>query len=210
MNTSYNRIAGQSLERLAALSDGIFGVGMTLLVLDLRLPITASIHREADLAHGLTAIAPQLIMYAMSFMTLGIFWLGQQTQFHHLAHSDRHLVWIQFAFLFAVTGMPFSTKLLAEFHAYRLALLVYWLNILALGGALYASWRYAIHRRLLRPDVSVDVIAAITRRVVYAQCFYAFGALLCLVSVRASIGFIVLVQLNYALAPATWRQRQNV
>ena len=83
-------------------------------------------------------------MFAMSFMTLGIFWVGQQTQLNHLAHSDRHLAWIHIAFLFAVSMMPFSTKLLAEFIAYRLALLLYWCNILALGAVLYASWRYAL------------------------------------------------------------------
>ncbi|HLI29838.1 MAG TPA: TMEM175 family protein, partial [Terriglobia bacterium] len=46
MNTSYNRIAGQSVERLAALSDGIFAVAMTLLVLDLRVPLANTVHSE--------------------------------------------------------------------------------------------------------------------------------------------------------------------
>src|SRR5580658_7314443 len=129
MTTSYNQIAGQSVERLAALSDGIFAVAMTLLVLDLRVPAAEAIHSEHDLWHALVVLSPRLVMYMMSFLTLGIFWIGQQTQLNHLARSDRSLSWIHLAFLFLVSMTPFSTALLAEFVRYRPALLVYWLNI---------------------------------------------------------------------------------
>jgi len=91
MSTSYNRIAGQSVERLAALSDGIFAVAMTLLVLDLRAPAAEAVHDERDLWRALVALSPRLVMYTMSFLTLGIFWVGQQTQLNHLARSDRSL-----------------------------------------------------------------------------------------------------------------------
>jgi uncharacterized membrane protein len=76
----YDRITGQSVERLAALSDGIFAVAMTLLVLDLRVPAVEAVHAEHDLWRAFVALAPRLVMYAMSFLTLGIFWVGQQTQ----------------------------------------------------------------------------------------------------------------------------------
>ena len=89
MRTSYNRIAGQSIERLAALSDGIFAVAMTLLVLDLHAPARATVHTEHELWHALVAMAPQLITYLLSFVTLGIFWTRQQTQLHHVARGDR-------------------------------------------------------------------------------------------------------------------------
>ena len=115
MATSYNAISGQNVERLAALSDGIFAVAMTLLVLDLRVPATELVHSEHDLWHALASLSPQIIMYMMSFMTLGIFWVGQQTQLNHLARSNRSLAWVHIVFLFAVTIMPFSTRLLAEF-----------------------------------------------------------------------------------------------
>src|SRR5215472_18789845 len=80
-------------------------------------------------------------------LNASIFWVGQQTQLNHLARSDRHLTWIHIAFLFAVTITPFSTMLLAEFIRYRLALLVYWINVLLLGAVLYATWGYTIQAR---------------------------------------------------------------
>ena len=129
MSSLYDRIAGQSAERLAAL--------------ELRVPVRELIHSEGDLRHALAALAPQLLVYLMSFMTLGIFWVGQQTQLNNLARSDRDLTWIHMAFLFAVTIMPFSTRLLIEFVSFRTALVAYWANILVLGAALYLSWGYA-------------------------------------------------------------------
>ncbi len=138
----------------------------------------------------------------MSFMTLGIFWVGQQTQLNFLERSDRHLTWINIAFLFAVMIMPFSTlKLLAEFISYRTALLTYWGNIVFLGGILYGSWGYVTRTNLLRAGTPPEASAAICRRIVIAQSLYAFGALLCVFSTYLSIAFIILVQLNYAVAP---------
>jgi uncharacterized membrane protein len=206
MRVSYNLAAGQSIERLAALSDGVFAVAMTLLVLDLRLPATDAVHSEQGLWRALVALSPQLLMYLMSFITLGIFWVGQQTQLNHLSRSDRNLSWSQPAFLMAVTLMPFSTRLLAEFARYRIALLVYWVNILLLGAVLYGSWGYAVRRGLVKTDLPSEAIVAICRRIIIGQSLYAFGALLCVFSTRWSIAFIVFVQLYYAVAPGTWRR----
>ncbi len=209
MPTSYNQIAGQSAERLAALSDGIFAVAMTLLVLDLHMPAAEAVHNERGLWHALVALSPRLVMYMMSFLTLGIFWVGQQTQLNHLSRSDRSLSWIHILFLFAVSITPFSTMLLAEFPAYRLALIAYWLNILLLGSTLYLSWMCAIKKRLVKDDLPPEIPTAIKNRIVVGQALYAFGALLCLVSTYWSIAFIVLVQLDYAIAPRLPRRSRS-
>jgi uncharacterized membrane protein len=201
MKATYNEIAGQSVERLAALSDGVFAVAMTLLVLDLHVPLREAIHSDHDLWQGLIALSPKLLMYMMSFMTLGIFWVGQQTQLNHLSNSSRSLTWIHLLFLFAVTMTPFSTMLLAEFTAYRLALLAYWMNIFVLGATLYTSWTCAIKSGLVKEDIPSAIGTAVQRRILVAQSLYAFGALLCVFSTYWSVAFIVLVQLNYAVAP---------
>jgi len=208
MPATYNRIAGQSVERLAALSDGVFAVAMTLLVLDLKAPASEAIHSEGGLWAALTVLAPKLVMYMMSFLTLGIFWVGQQSQLNHLTRSDRALSWIHLLFLFFISMVPFSTSLLAEFTTYRIALLLYWLNILLLGVVLYVSWTCALNTDLMKGDAPEQVSKAIKRRILVAQVLYAVGALLCLVNTYWSIGFIVLVQLNYAIAPRLpWRKR---
>jgi uncharacterized membrane protein len=207
--TTYNQIAGQSVERLAALSDGIFGVAMTLLVLDLRVPASEAIHSERDLLHALIGLTPQLIMYMMSFLTLGIFWIGQQTQLNHLSRAHRSLAWMHLLFLFAVTLTPFSTRLLAEHSTYRTALLAYWFNILLLGSSLYFTWTCATKLGVLKDDMPSEVSEAIKRRIVIGQSLYAFGAALCIINTHWSIAFIVALQLYYAIAPRFGQRPQQ-
>ena len=199
LGTRYNQFAGGSVERLAAISDGIFAVGMTLLVLELKVPAHDGIHTEAELRAALAELAPRLLFYVMSFLTLGIFWVGQQTQLNHLARSDRNLSWLHLAFLFAVTMMPFSTSLMGEFLHFRTALLLYWFNILVLGALLLACWRYATSHALLKPDLPATTTGHVERRILIAQALYALGAALCVFGTLYSIGFILLVQVNYAL-----------
>jgi uncharacterized membrane protein len=201
MGVKYNLIAGHSLERVAALSDGVFSIAMTLLVLDLRVPATEAVHSESDLWKALAALAPRLLPYLMTFMTLGIFWVGQQTQLTYVERGDRNFAWIQIVFLLAVSLTPFSTALLAEFITYRTALLIYWSNVLLLGIMLYASWAYANRAGLVKGETTEEIRRAIDRRIVIAQSLYAFGAALCIIDTYVSIAFIVLLQLNYAIAP---------
>jgi uncharacterized membrane protein len=217
MPVSYRQIAGASLERLAALSDGIFAVAMTLLVLGLSVRVSAVAHPVRPLwAPGalgsehviwdlLGRLAPHLLAYLVSFLTLGIFWVGQQTQLHQFRRSDRDLTWIHLVFLFGVSLMPFSTMLLADYITYRLAVGVYWLNIVLLGALLYAGARYARRAGLLKEDVTAEITAASKRRIIAYQGLYAFGALLSVLSTYLSIAFIFAVQLNAAIAPRIWR-----
>jgi uncharacterized membrane protein len=150
-------------------------------------------------------MGPQLITCLMSFLTLTIFWNGQQTELNRFARADRHVTWLNMVFLSAVSVLPFSTRLLAEFIGFRVALLCYWVNIVAPGFLLYVIWQYARRNCLLQEDVSHEVRCAVERRILVAQALYAVGAALCLVNTYVSIGFIVLVQLNFAVAPRILR-----
>jgi len=205
MRGHYNLIAGQSIERLAALSDGVFAVAMTLLVLDLHTPAASTIHGERDLLGALAPLAPRLLVYLMSFLTLGIFWVGQQTQLNQFERADRDLSWMHLTFLFLVSLMPFSTALMAEFFHYRTAMVLYWFNIFLLGIVLLVSWRLALRHGLVVEAMRAGT-AAIERRIIVAQALYALGAALCVFSTSWSLGVIIVLQLNYALAPAFSRR----
>lgn len=201
MTTVYNRIAAGDVGRIAALTDGIFAFAATVLIIDIHTPDVADIHSEAELISALIGIAPQFLTWLMSLMTLGIFWVAQQTQLAQAARADRDLTWLHFVFLAFVTALPFSTRLLAEYFGYEAALLVYWLNIALCGFSLLACVLYADRAGLLRSDAPPHFTRALTRRVLIAQSLYAAGAALGLVSIPLGIGFIVLVQANFAVAP---------
>jgi uncharacterized membrane protein len=201
MPTLYNRIANRNLDRLSALSDGVFAFAMTLLVLELAMPAAGAVSSEHDLWRALGRLAPSVLMYLMGFLTLGIFWNGQQTQLNYIERSDRDLTWIHLAFLFTITLMPFSTRLLATFMPYRTAVIIYWLNILAPGVLLYVSWKYVTRREMIRADTPPEVRVAICRRVFWAQALYAVGVALCVFGSLWSVAFIFALQLNYAVAP---------
>jgi uncharacterized membrane protein len=203
MPVSYNDIVGQHIGRLANLSDSIFGVAMTLLVLEVRIP-ASYIASERQLWDGLIALAPRLLVYFMSFLTLGLFWNAQQVQLSRFAEGNRHLTWIHIAFLATVAVTPFSTALLENFIHLRVALAIFWLNLLLLGLMLYASWRYAAMNGLLRGDVSLETKTAIERRILLGQAFYAAGFALCVFSTFLSIAAIAMVQFVLALAPTIW------
>jgi uncharacterized membrane protein len=211
--TSYHPLSGRSVGRLAALSDGVFAIALTLLVLDLAVPVNHAIHAEQPIWHHGTLssedkvidvlgdLAPNFLTYLMSFLTLGIFWVGQQTQLEQLERSDRDFTWIQLVFLLGVTLIPFSTGLLSEYITYRSALVVYWLNLLVLGVVLYASLRYAERAHLVRADVSLAERGAVRRRIGIFQALYVFALLLSVFDTYLSIGFLVFVQLMSAIGP---------
>jgi uncharacterized membrane protein len=201
MRAHYNAFAGGDVGRIEALSDGIFAFAATVLMLDFRSPEPADIHSEAELLSALVASAHRLMPWLLSLLTLGIFWVAQQTQLSQLARSNRDLTWLHLTFLAIITVLPFTTRLLADFFSYRTAFLIYWANIFLLGVAVYVTWAYSERAKLLREDAPPELLGAFRRRVFIAQSLYAVGALFGLVSVPLGIALIILVQLNYAVAP---------
>jgi uncharacterized membrane protein len=202
MNEPYNRFTGQSLDRLTALTDGVFAVAMTLLVLDLRVPVgtAASAYSEHGLWEVLLKLGPNLAAYLLSFTMLGTFWLAQHTLLSILGHCDRTLTWIHLGFLFVVSLLPFSAALLAHFVHLRLAVGAYWLNILLLGVALECSARYG--RRTFRPDGPAGArLTTFRRRILLAQTLYALAALVCFISTQASVIALAVVQLYFIVSP---------
>ena len=199
---SYNLISGFRLQRIEAISDGVFAIALTLLALDIRVPAGRLVHSERDLMQAFLLLAPKLLTYFLSFITLGIYWLAQSTQFHYLAASDRGLNWINLFFLLATSTMPFTTAFLSEFIQFKFALALYWVNLSLLGQLLGFNWRHARRKQFLTISGAEEqaVTRAIRRRILGSQVLYTVAGLCCFVSTYLSIGLLVLIQLNYALA----------
>jgi uncharacterized membrane protein len=128
-----------SSARLEALTDGIFAIAMTLLVLDVRPPA------EIDLPH-LAEVVPSVIALAISFLVLGTLWFGHRTQFQLVPNADHPVVWLNIAMLGFVSLVPFSAALLARAPTNRVAVVFYGCNLALASLAHAVMWIYATSR----------------------------------------------------------------
>jgi uncharacterized membrane protein len=108
--------------RLDALSDAVFGVAMTLLVLDVRLPDEFHPHSARELLDGLLGLWPKFFPYAMSFLVLGLRWLAN-VQVRTLSEWVGHeygMWWL--VYLFLITCVPFTTMVAGRFVMFASAI----------------------------------------------------------------------------------------
>ncbi|WP_158675511.1 TMEM175 family protein [Nocardia stercoris] len=197
--SSYNEISGQSLERIRALSDGVFAVAMTLLVLDVKLPAGVG-DTDAQLWHAVADLAPKFTAYLLSFTMLGLFWLAQHTLLALPIRSDRPFTLTQLGFLFVVTLLPFSAAVLAEHPHTRVAIGLYWLNLLLMGLMLAVGRTYMVKAGHV-PDEQLDDATAYLDRLVLAQTLYALSAALCFADPIYSIVALLLAQSVFLVSP---------
>jgi uncharacterized membrane protein len=119
--------------RVEALSDGIFAVVMTVLVLDLKLPPNAAMRTNDELMTYFSSITHAFIVYVLSFIVLIMYWVAHNYQFHYVRRLDRELFWINLAFLLLTTTIPFTTNLVTTHPDLSAAVCLYAANILLLA-----------------------------------------------------------------------------
>jgi uncharacterized membrane protein len=155
-----------SKNRIEFLTDGIFAVVMTLLVLDISVPQISSHYAIGNVAAGTELVKrlfdlwPKMLSFGISFVILAIYWVAHHRQFHYIKHSNRALIWINMMFLMAICLIPFSTSLLGEYRELEMSILVYGGNSIVIASLVYAQWRYVTtshHGRLL--DENLDPIS---------------------------------------------------
>jgi uncharacterized membrane protein len=119
--------------RLLTLSDAVIAIALTLLVLQLRVPTASQVtdpDSAADLAAQLGAGSAQLISYGISFYVIAQFWMVHRQVFRLVGDPEEGLEWQNFAFLFTITIMPFTSILLGDFVSNPLAVDIFALNLL--------------------------------------------------------------------------------
>ncbi len=185
--------------RVEALSDGVFAIVMTLLVFDIRLPEMAEVD-AIGLSSALWQLRYSFIGYVVSFVLLGIYWLGHRNQFNYIRRADQTLHWLNILFFATSAFVPFSTGLLSRYPEQWLAQAIYGGNLIVIGLALYLHWGYAVHDyRLVDEDISPAVIRLGTQRCLLAPAGYSVAVLLGLLNPLFGLIVYAFVPLLYVL-----------
>jgi uncharacterized membrane protein len=131
--------------RVEALSDGVFAIAITLLVLDIAVPA----HAERDLLRAVGDQWPSYLAYAVSFSTIGALWLGHNAISEYLDRSDAVFIRLNLLLLLLVAFLPFPTRLFADYisedRPERVAATIYGVSLLVASTLLWVLWRYAVH-----------------------------------------------------------------
>ena len=102
--------------RLETLTDGVFAIAMTLLVLNLRFPVTKAGLTERELEQIVFGQSNVFFNYFLSFILLALFWMLHHQQFHFFRKTDRSHIWINIFILMFVALLPFSASLVGPFR----------------------------------------------------------------------------------------------
>jgi uncharacterized membrane protein len=195
-----------SVNRIEALTDGIYAVAMTLLVIDLKLPDAASLHAADQIVGGLLALLPKAMAWVMSFFVLSLFWVGHHRLYNHVRHVDGTLLAWNLLQLACASLMPFSSALIGEAGGSLAAQLVYSSNMALLGiTALVASRHVYRHPELTKVPVPAATHRAAMVRVGGVIVVSVVALLLTATLRRAGVGnlafalMLVIVPLSHAL-----------
>jgi uncharacterized membrane protein len=135
-----------SKSRLEALSDGVFAVVMTILVLQLGGAAISDAETATELEAALFAQWPTFVSYAISFLVVGLYWVSHHTYFTFIQDVDEPQLWLNLLFLFFLSLIPFAADLIGEHPYFRAGAVLYGLDLTACTGALYLNWQYAWNR----------------------------------------------------------------
>lgn len=192
---------GFPTERVKTLVDGIFAIAMTLLVLEIRLPIISPEHSTAEIAQALWELIPEFRGYFISFIILGIFWVGHHNFFHFVRKVDRPMPWFTIFFLMLISLIPFSASLVGKYGGEPIAVAIYGIQLVIIGISIYLGWVYATrHHHLVDHSLPPAVVRSIKKHILLAPIAYAIAVILALANFSIlSLAIFVVVPLYYIL-----------
>src|SRR5437016_14132903 len=191
--------------RLEAFSDGVFAVAITLLVLNIK-PISDEVLKNGGFWKEFSRQLPALLAFVTSFFTIGIMWINHHRLFTHIKSTDTGLMLFNLLLLLVIVFIPYPTALVAQQYAlnpdrHDAALLYSGTNVI-LAICFNLLWRYAsYHNRLLGKDADTRAVVAISRQYLGGPLLYLIAFGLAFISVAASIIFLLLLALFFALPP---------
>lgn len=177
--------------RLETLTDGIFAIAMTLLVLDLRVP---------DNIHDLARLGPNFFSFIISFLVLGNYWVANHTEFRFIRRSDHKLIWLSIFFNLFISLIPFSASLLGKFSNQKEAVIIYGLNLLLATLVHMAVWIHATNKnRLVSSQLNKQMADIGTKLSLFSIIPYLLAIPFAFVDTRISIIIYALTPIPYIL-----------
>jgi uncharacterized membrane protein len=191
----------QRPQRIESLADGVFAITMTLLVLDIRLPV-GELHAETNKLGLLSGLVPKILTFILSFTSAGLFWTVLTNHFNYIRTSDRNENIIAIFYLLFVSLLPFSTSFLSEYLTSRVAVGFYILNLLLILLIAILHWLYAYHTGLVKVEGGQEVVIhkAMMKRGRIVLIAYAVVAGCCFFSSRLALCGIIFLQFVFTFS----------
>jgi uncharacterized membrane protein len=152
------------MERLLFFSDAVFAIAITLLALEIRLPASEEHLTNEELLQNILSIWPSYLGYILSFLVIGLFWMGHHRKFRLIRQYDPGLLRLNLLLLLGVAFTPFPSALLSE-YGNRTATIFYALTMTIIGLLHAVVWIYAArNHRLIDSSFSPQQIRDETLR----------------------------------------------
>jgi uncharacterized membrane protein len=186
--------------RIEALSDGIFAIVMTLLILEIHVPNLPPKAPNVEVAPALIALWPKFASYIVTFVSLGFFWVGHHIMYHAIRRADRTLLWLNIFFFMFVSLLPFSTSVLNAFSEAFIAPLFFGANLAVIGWILFFQWTHVNSQ----PDMLADFVSpeyrkSVRFRMLAVPVVTTLTAVVCFWSVGISLAIYLLLLPFYML-----------
>lgn len=157
-------------QRLEAFSDGVFAIVITLLILDIRIPIV----EPTLLGTALVNILPQLLTYILSFFVVGLYWHLHHQVATEIKRIDGAFIWFNLVWLLFVSILPFPTALLGRYPLQPIPLTIYGINLILVNVTGFVILVYFQRRPKLRfTPMSAAELRAIAPIYVIVNSLYA-------------------------------------
>ena len=101
--------------RLETFCDGVFAIALTLLILDIKIPLPENIHTPEELWHELKHLLPHVSAFLLSFAIIVISWVNHHATMKLVNKSSPHFIYANLFLLLTIVIIPFPTALFSEF-----------------------------------------------------------------------------------------------
>jgi uncharacterized membrane protein len=156
--------------RIQALNDGIFAVVITILVLQLKVPEELS-HSEL-VGFLLSNLMYQLLIFFLSFVILGAFWIDSHYHHHLIVKTNRISIWLNITFLMFICLIPFSTDFMASYSYDRMSIIVYSCNLVCASLCHLCMLLYSWKKKFIMPHISTTVYRNMILRIMIPIVVY--------------------------------------